>query len=442
MKDFLKSRNQASLGAYALLPSLLKEHHGIEETVLAGGYGYRQILELVQNGADAILEAQGDESSSSRVNRIHVVVRGSRLYVANTGAPLSQDGLEALLSSHSSPKRGNQIGRFGLGFKSLLRLGGRIDLFTGSSEGLCFDPDRCREELRKRFRVAEAPALRLAWPMDEDARQGDRVLDEMLWAETIVRVQVQVDKIIEHLRREIETFPAEFLLFFPVPTILVLDDGKNPAREIRTEPDGIDQLLHDGSEISRWRVASREVTIADARAKADATHIHARPSVPLAWAVPLEGRREEAGRFWAFFPTHTPTCLPGIVNAPWKLNSDRNALIRGEWNTALMVEAANLVADTLPSLSSGDDPARSLDSFPRQLERKDDEAAPLVNALWERLENAAVIPDATGSLRSARDLCRHPRDNAELAKQWQPLARRDTLETLVHYSCMERQRKL
>lgn len=440
MKSFLESRNRRLLGAYAQLPSLIKEHHGIEQTVLAGGYGYRQILELVQNGADAILEASGDTQPGSHGNRIQVVVRGSHLYVANTGAPFSQDGLEALLSSHSSPKRGNQIGRFGLGFKSLLRLGGRIDLFTKSSGGISFDPERCRQELSASFSAAEAPGLRLAWPLEEGARRGDSVLDQLAWAETIVRVEVQADEILEHLRQEIRAFPPEFLLFFPVPTVLVLDDGEKPARDIRTEPVGGDQLLHDGPEFSRWRVATREVSVTDTRATADATHIHARKAVPLAWAVPLEGRREEAGRFWAFFPTHTPTSLPGILNAPWKLNSDRNAIIGGEWNTALMVEAARLVADTLPSLTSIADPARPLDSFPRQLERKDDEAAPLVNALWARLESAAVIPDAGGALRSARDLYRHPRDNAELARQRQALAGPGAPATLVHSSCLERQR--
>ncbi|NLH74015.1 MAG: hypothetical protein GX456_13245 [Verrucomicrobia bacterium] len=122
-----------TLQAYQARPSLLGEHYGIEQVVLAGGYGYRQVMELVQNGADAVLEAceQGDAPKGG--NRVQVILRNSRLYVANTGAPLSEEGLDALLSSHSSPKRGNQIGRFGLGFKSLLRLGGRIDFFTRSS---------------------------------------------------------------------------------------------------------------------------------------------------------------------------------------------------------------------------------------------------------------------------------------------------------------------
>ncbi len=358
MKEFLESRNQAVLGAYAQLPSLIKEHHGIEQIVLAGGYGYRQIMELVQNGADAILEAQQEGRPSTDENRVHVLLQGNHLYVANTGAPLTKDGVEDLLSSHVSRKRGNQIGRFGLGFKSLLRLGGCIDVFTRASGPIRFDPERCKRDLRDAFGVTEAPGLRLAWPLPESERDADSLLDQFAWAETIVRVEVAAEELCDHLRREIRAFPAEFLLFFPVATALVLDHGEESARELSVEPNGDEQLLHDGSEVSRWRVAQRDVAITDARALADATHIHARDSVPVTWALPLAGKREEAGRFWAFFPTHTPSYLPGILNAPWKLNSDRNAIIAGEWNAALMDAAANLITETLGSLSTIDDPAR------------------------------------------------------------------------------------
>lgn len=117
----VKDRQQ-TLETYRIKPAYIREHAGIEDTVEAGGYGYRQILELVQNGADAIVEAIDDGYKCEA--RIEVVLDEHHLYVANTGAPLSEEGLVALLQSHSSPKRGNQIGRFGLGFKSLLRLGG------------------------------------------------------------------------------------------------------------------------------------------------------------------------------------------------------------------------------------------------------------------------------------------------------------------------------
>lgn len=105
-----------------------------------------------------------------------------------------------------------------------------------------------------------------------------------------------------------------------------------------------------------------------------------------------------------------------------------------------MDAAANLVTETLGSLSTKDDPGRPLDAFPRQHERKDEVAAPLVEALWARLANTAVIPDASGTPKLARELQRHPRDNAELARNWQALAEPDELARLVHPSCLERQR--
>jgi superfamily II DNA or RNA helicase len=436
----LEEFNTNRLRSYEADPGLLKEHFGIEETVLAGGYAYRQILELVQNGADALLEARERGDALDGDGRIHVQLRGSRLYVANTGAPLSAEGLDALLRSHSSPKRGNQIGRFGLGFKSLLKLNGRIDVFTRASGAIRFDPERCRDELRRRFQVTQAPGLRLAWGLQPKERASDPFCAELAWAETIVRVEVGSESLLQHIRQEIRSFPAEFLLFFPIAATLTLDDGEEKGRTVRLAIEGAEHILHDGDAVSRWRIAAREVRITEARAVADATHIHARESVPMSWAMPLEGRREEAGRFWAFFPTHTQTYLPGILNAPWKLNSDRNAIIGGEWNAALMAEAALLIADTLPGLATPDDPARPLDAFPRQLDRKDEDAAPLVESLWTRLEAAAVIPDGTGVLRRAQDLWRHPKDTSTLATAWQSLAGAEQRRQLVHASCLERQR--
>ncbi|MCC5870279.1 MAG: DEAD/DEAH box helicase family protein [Gammaproteobacteria bacterium] len=440
MRAFLEELNQQRLRSYDADPGLLKEHFGIEETVLAGGYGYRQVLELVQNGADALLEASEHGGKGGNQGRIHVLVRGHQLYVANTGARLSEEGLDALLRSHSSPKRGNQIGRFGLGFKSLLKLGGRIDLFTRGSGTIRFDPERCRRELRQRYRVTDAPRLRLAWSLGDEERHADPACAELDWAETIVRAEIGEGDLAQQIREEIRSFPAEFLLFFPVTTTLILDDGEKKPREVRIESEADESLLHDGENLSRWRVAAREVRIEDARARADATHIHARAIVPIAWAVPVQGRREEAGRFWAFFPTHTQTYVPGILNAPWKLNSDRNAVIGGEWNTALMAEAAGLIVEALPDLATADDPGRPLDAFPRQLERKDEDAAPLVESLWRLLERAAVIADAVGRMHPPHALWRHPNDGVDLVASWQSLAGADRRSLFIHPSCLERQR--
>jgi superfamily II DNA or RNA helicase len=440
LHDELNQITAERMGSYASEPRRLTEDFNSEEIVLAGGYGYRQILELVQNGADALLEAHERDEPQDSEGRIHVQLHGSRLYVANTGSPLSKEGLDSLLRSHSSTKRGNQIGRFGLGFKSLLKLGGRIDIFTRNSGAIRFDPSRCQAVLRKKFQVLEVPRMRLAWPLPAKERAADPLCSELSWAETIVRVEISSENLLQLLRKEIQSFPAEFLLFFNIKTLLVLDDGEEKAREVRLEIKGAESNLHDGDIVSRWRIATREVHITGERAIADATDIHARKSAPLSWATPIEGRREEVGRFWAFFPTQTQTYLPGILNAPWKLNSDRNAIIGGEWNAALMAEAARLIADTLPSLSTPDDPARALDAFPRQPDRKDEDAAPLLESLWELLKTAPVIPDGTGALRNAVDLWCHPEDSMRLANAWQSVAGIHQKVQLVHATCLKPQR--
>lgn len=440
MKKYVEADRSKTIAAYNAKPGLIAEHHGIERVVLAGGYGYRQVLELVQNGADAQLEPCKPRRSPKRDHRIEVRLCDSCLYVANTGKPFTQEGVDALLSSHRSPKRGKEIGRFGLGFKSLLALGGRIDVFTRNSGAIRFDPERCGRELKEMFRVADVPALRLAWPLD-DVEYDDPVVAGMRWAETIVRAELQNADMEEQVRNEISGFPAEFLLFFLVGCQLILDDGTEQPRELRLERDGDACLLHDGDSASKWLVVSREVKITDEKALADATEIHQRDAVPMSWAVPLDSRQQVAGAFWAFFPTQTPTHLAGILNAPWKLNSDRNAIIPGEWNRVLMRESAKLVAETLPRLSSSDDPGRPLDAFPRQLERKDDIAAELIDAVWAELEKAAVVADATGTLRDACELGRPPRDSVELARQWEAIAALEKRAKLVHSSCLEGDRR-
>jgi alpha-L-arabinofuranosidase len=94
MREFVNKLNRDTLGAYQQRPRLMEEHWGIEQTVLAGGYGYRQILELVQNGADAILEAHEAGDPTTNGNTIHVLLRGPKLYVANTGASLTAINLK------------------------------------------------------------------------------------------------------------------------------------------------------------------------------------------------------------------------------------------------------------------------------------------------------------------------------------------------------------
>jgi len=445
LSGLIEQLSNTCIDTYRVGRLRIEEDARKEEEVLAGGYSYRQVLELVQNGADAIVEATEKPNGLCQEARIEVVLREHLLYVANTGAPLTKEGVETLLHSNLSRKRGNQIGRFGLGFKSLLRLGGRVDIFS-SSGSLRFDPARCQQQIREEFGLADdalVAGLRLAWaPNRREEEAVDPMLRRFPWATTIVRAEICSVDLLPHLQEEVRNFPSPFLLFLPVAVSLDLDAGGEHKRLLRCEPDGPDVMLYDGETASRWRLVRHRVrindkaAIANAEAIRDATGLHARDDVELAWAIPLDSKHEEAGRFWAFFPTDTLTRLPGILNAPWKLNSDRKALITGDWNTALMQEAAKLVARHLPNLSTELDPGRPLDAFPRQLERTDEPAAPLVNAIWNQIKEASIIPDALRKLRPGAVLRIPPLNDQAIHSQWTDLANDEARSRWVHPSCL------
>ena len=437
--DFVRDESDARLRAYTAMPRDATEHFETENEVLSGGYAYRQLYELIQNAADAVIAA-GDASG-----RIHVRLTADSLEAANSGAPLDQEGIVALLNARSSSKRGNQIGRFGVGFKSLLKLGGRIDLVSRSI-GLRFDPDWCRQRIRRHLNLpsdARAPGMRLAEVLNPDA--PDSLLSSKLgsgWATTVVSAKISNTSVFERIAREMEMFPPEFLLFLPSDIELQLDvEGASP-RHISKRIEGDVSIVSDGTAETRWQLFETRVNIADAEALDDATHLmRSTDDLPLAWAVPLGGR-EPAGRFWAFFPTETHSLTSGILNAPWKLNSDRTNLIRGPWNEAIMEAASELIARSLPKLATPDDYGAPVSAFPRQPERQDEIAVRLVNSLWTRILNAPVLPAADGGMRRVGEVERHFIEDAEICGQWTALAGEEATARLIHPACYRLRNRL
>lgn len=438
MREYIERERDATKNAYRAQRRLLTEHYGIEEQVLAGGQEYRQIIELVQNGADAVLEHyhNGNEGKG----RIEVILTDKHLYVANTGAPVGEVGFGTMLSSHASHKRGDQIGRFGLGFKSLLRLGGPIDVFTRKSGTVRFDPERCRKELREEFCEENAPGLRLAW-YGENGADGDEIVNQCCWAETIVRTAYREEDR-EPLSHEIRHFSAEFGLFLQVDVELrLMSSTAEPVdRLIRVKREGENVVLEDNGNQTQWRLFQKVVDMRDVLVGGRVGSLFERDTVPLTWAVPLDNPSEQAGHFWAFFPTKTPTRLPGILNAPWQVEFGLNALVPGAWNKKLMREAAILVISRLPHLVRTNDPGSVIDYFPRRIEEHDETAVPLVDSCWELIEQAEVVPDALGELKRPAVLMRHPVDDMRIVYHWTALAGKDSRRLVVHPDCLKRQR--
>jgi len=439
LSAYVEKKQTECLNGYRANRDLVEEQHNRETSILSGGYAYRQMFELIQNAADAI--HVGGESGG------HITVELTKDYlrVSNSGAPLDQDGVKALLQADTSSKRDNQIGRFGIGFKSLLNLGGRVEILSRSI-GLRFDPEATRKLIRQEIGLphnAPAPGMRLADCLDPKAANSLFNADAYKSSDTIVTAELDTPDAYSHLEAEIDSFPSEFLLFLDADVELRFLVGGAIRREIlklkSNKREGFVDI-QEGLDVKNWRLFKEDIVITDDAALRDATDMQQRDTVPLSWAVPTTGQ-DRQGQFWAFFPTNSANGLKGILNAPWKLNSDRTAVIKGPWNTALMKAAADCVAKWMGKLATEEDPGAVLDAYPRKLDREDDLPAPLVNRLSGHIAKEGRLPDARGRLLLLERLKHHPVPEHKTILEWAKISK-DPSGTLLHPSCYRKKDRI
>ena len=396
--EYIRDQTDKTLEAYRSQPNLVAEHASTEEYTAHGGYAHRQLFELVQNGADALSRSDGGE--------IWIRLTPTHLYHADEGRAIDEAGVRALMFSHLSPKRGTEeIGRFGLGFKSVLGVTDTPEFFSRSSS-FRFDRTSAAKRISEVAPNGERyPTLRLPeaiHPIREAAT--DPILREMMdWATNIVRLPLKRGAF-ESLSQQISNFPAEFLLFARHIAQLVLQMGdQEVARTVGlSSEDGL-YFLRDGEETARWMV-TKLIHKLSSDAKSDSRALDNADEVPIWWAAPVD-RLNDPGKFWAYFPTLTTSLLAGILNAPWKTNEDRQNLLPGVYNDELIDAAAEMVADMLPELTTPDDPARHLDALPRRWEAGDTgHGDRLRTQLYLKLSGRSLVPDQAGKLgkRKAR----------------------------------------
>ncbi|NDB95411.1 MAG: DEAD/DEAH box helicase [Verrucomicrobia bacterium] len=434
---FVDEQRQRVMESYRANPALLLEHHNIELNAMADGHAKKQIMELVQNGADAILESKEPKG------KIRVVLTPESLTASNTGAPLGQDGVKALMGSHRSTKEG-KIGRFGLGFKSLLHLHGKITVLSRGGENIQFDPDLCRKELFHEFGEKRVPGFRLAWTPAIGGAYSQLLPDPESQITTIIHAEILSAETHNRLKEEIESFPLEMILFLEPNIQIEFLLGSDPYLKLEKTRNGSTTMLQvfrgDRPEVSEWKICARLAKNFDPVALQDATLLHARESSPILWAIPLD-QRPRQDSFWAFFPTKTASRVPGIINSFWKLDAGRDHLIEGAWNRALLEEAAQLVSQTLLSLTTAGDPGNNIDYFPRKGEEKNWAADAMIEKIWEHLVETKVIANAQKDPGLPKVLLRPPLDDESISADWECLTEAKAKTKTVHHRCLAGQRK-
>lgn len=436
LAEIVRRTSEEMLNAYRANPRLIEEHVGIEKQVVEGGYGRRQLFELLQNGADAITESENR-------GRLEVVLTESALYCANEGAPIGEGGMVAILHSHLSPKVGDSIGRFGQGFKSVLQVS-RHPHFLSRPCSVRFSAEESSRIVHDSTgREGAAPVLRLATPIDpREVFRTDPIAGRLAtWATTIVYLPMEPGTG-EALGSDLAGFPSAFLLFCGkyVGSLNLTDQRTGLSRRIEVQREGTTFRLSENEVASAWRVFGKRVPIerlSEAEREDAGSLLRDRTQVPILWAVPLDSRRER-GEFWCFAPTVTGSTLAGILNAPWKTNNDRQNLLPGAYNSALLDHAVKVVENFLRDLADPADPGRILDALPARddLGWADKE---LAEKLQTALAGTACVPTVDGTYATPERVRLVPREAPEeCLEEWSDFVQ--PRRTWAHHSIKGRER--
>lgn len=168
----LTDLRDATLHAWRSSPTRFAEDIAAERDLVTVGYRDRLFIELAANAADAT-------AAVGAVGRLGVWADGRELHIANTGAPLTVDGVRSLLALRVSAKAADvdhrSVGRFGVGFTATAVVAEHIEV--RSTSGSIEFSQRASVSAARAAGVGDAnaedvPLLRLAWPTSTPPAPG------------------------------------------------------------------------------------------------------------------------------------------------------------------------------------------------------------------------------------------------------------------------------
>ncbi|GGJ49960.1 sacsin N-terminal ATP-binding-like domain-containing protein [Glutamicibacter ardleyensis] len=398
LNQFVADETVQALNAYKARPDLVREHSNIEQAITQSGYGRKQLNELIQNAADAIDQPNG---------RVRIVLTDDALYCANEGAAFTESGYRTLMLSHSSEKRDDQIGRFGLGFKSVIQISDSPQIFSKSGS-VKWDREYSNQLLEPLYPgLASYPVLRIATPVDPvDEAKDDHILRELMkWSSTVVKLPLAQQA--KWLSDAMNNFPHEFLLFSQNIGSLEFENMIEGSLVVWTaRREGSFVTLESEGASEDWRIFRYNHKVS-AMASVEAGAIAARDTVEVTWAVPITGNsRRQRGSFWNYFPTSHTTSLRGIVNAAFKMNEDRHSMLQTLYNKEILQNALpTMVAGALASFQDEADPSSYLDLLPARGREVISWADTVINEpIFIALSVVPCLPARSGELRNISDL--------------------------------------
>lgn len=397
-----------AIESYKIHPDLVSEHANLEESIRTGGYATRTLMELVQNAADALAGSESD--MGAKAGRVEIVLDlpGKTLYCANAGRPFSRSGITAITMAHLSSRRGDEIGRFGLGFKSVLAVSDTPEVLSRSISFRFNSADATAALQKIAGNVRRYPVLRTATLLDAVSEfDSDPILSELAeWATTIVKLPGA--KNLYRLRNEIERFSSEFLLFVhAVREVRLRVLGPEPFETSHVSRDlgnGRIRIERPSEDHDEWFVLDR-MHVPSHEARQEVGEAVSRERVKVTVALPTEQSYRRIGEFWSYFPLQDRTSASALFNAPWSVNDDRTTLLKNNYNREILKTLSEMFVEMLPKVMTEADPAAHLDYMPargREILSFGDEL--LIANIPSMAAKRALVPDARGGLRHPPEL--------------------------------------
>lgn len=187
LRGYIEERQATALRTYENDSDLLLEHVRQEDSFRTGGYGSRQINELLQNAVDAI-------GASDATGTVEFRIADGALYCANEGSGFTRDGVRAVTYAFLSTKRGEEIGRFGLGFKSVLGITDRPQIYSRAVSFEFNAPDTAELFAGIPTEGGRLPLLRIPTLADpvQAAAKDPNLAELMSWATTVIKLPLTV----------------------------------------------------------------------------------------------------------------------------------------------------------------------------------------------------------------------------------------------------------
>lgn len=308
------------------------------ELSTAKDYAGREILELVQNAADAAAEVGGQ-------GKVRIEINKHGLCVANTGQPFRPGGVRSLMTSHTSDKPGRQatlIGAKGLGFRALLNWSSEPFITSGALEigfSRSFAEKHIEElavesgTIRKLLgRSDQKPVPVLAFPavgsaVEDIGGQAERELIGRARAirglgyQTVVVAAFSSPKAQSRALSQLKEFEPNFLLFVEsLDEITLAAEGEQEIRWTKKpSSDGRYIIeIHSGEIVAQqhWICHRRKGTILSGQS-------------PKNYELAIGLRTDSAnapGKLHSYFPTDIPLPFPALFHATLELDSHRKTL--------------------------------------------------------------------------------------------------------------------